>query len=161
MHLLDIRIRSVRELAHIYGIGDVVKHTPPGKHQMELELAAYPEDRSLCVLICLGEYEKRTKDKRRKQNDLLISYIQPHGRVSKATVSRWTKTMLIRAGIDMKIFTPHSMLAASTSKASRACVPLETIMKTAGWSRSSTFRVYYDKPVHTVGAFGLRVLDKS
>ena len=49
MHLLDIRNRSVSELAHTYRI-DVVKHTRPGKHQMEFELAAYPEDRSLCVV---------------------------------------------------------------------------------------------------------------
>ena len=55
IHLLDIRNRSVSEIAYTYRIGDVVKHTRPGKHQMEFELAAYPEDRSLCVVTCLGE----------------------------------------------------------------------------------------------------------
>ena len=61
--------------------------------------------------------------------------------------------MLVRAGFDMKIFTPHNTRTASISNASRTQVPLETIMKTAGWSRSSTFRVYYDKPAHTAGEY--------
>ena len=51
------------------------------------------------------------------------------------------------AGLDMTIFTPHSIRAASTSAAAKSGVPVDTILTTAGWSRENTFRKYYQKPV--------------
>lgn len=161
MQLLDIRNRTVTTFLHKYRIGDLVKQTRPGSHQAELELVAYPADKNLCVVNCLEEYENRTRDLRGLETGLLISYTKPHKLVSKAPVSRWVRTMLVKAGINMDIFTPHSTRAASTSRASRTSVPLMTIMKTAGWSRSCTFRTYYEKPVYTPGQFALSVLNNT
>ena len=112
---------------HKYRIGDLLEQTRPGTHQAELELVAYPANEKLCVMKCLQEYEKRTKDTRGSDTGLLISYSKPHKRVSKATVSRRVRTTLAKAGINMSLFTSHSTRAASTSKASRVAVPLMTM----------------------------------
>ena len=53
------------------------------------------------------------------------------------------------AGVDVTQFKPHSTRAASTSKAKAAAVPIQEILKTAGWSSSRRFDRYYNKPVQT------------
>ncbi len=52
-----------------------------------------------------------------------------------------------RAGLDLGVFTPHSVRAASTSAAIRTKILLNSILETAGWSQTNTFRKYYDKPL--------------
>ena len=76
--------------------------------------------------------------------------MKQHKAASKSTVSRWVKMVLLKAGIDPS-FGPHSTRTASTSKAKLGGggISLETIMKTAGWSSSSVFAKFYDKPVVT------------
>ena len=76
-----------------------------------------------------------------------ISYVKPHGSVSRDTISRWIKTVMCRAGINIKDFGSHSVRSAVTSKASTSAVPITVILAKAGWSRESTFRKFYDKPV--------------
>ena len=51
------------------------------------------------------------------------------------------------AGLDIKKFTPHSIRAASTSAAMRNGIPIDSILATAGWTKESTFRKYYNKPL--------------
>ena len=46
------------------------------------------------------------------------------------------------------LFGPHSTRAASASKAKLQGIPVETIMRAAGWSSKSVFAKYYEKPVH-------------
>ena len=53
------------------------------------------------------------------------------------------------AGVDVTQFKPHSTRAASTSKAKAAAVPIQEILKTAGWSSSRCFDRCYNKPVQT------------
>ena len=55
------------------------------------------------------------KDGRYKNgNDkLCLSYVRPHGSASIDAVSRWTKTVLLKAGIQE--FEPHSFSAAVAS----------------------------------------------
>ena len=50
-----------------------------------------------------------------------------------------------KAGIDY-MFKPHSIWAASTSKAKKVGVPLHVIAKTAGWANAKVFSIHYDKP---------------
>ena len=73
------------------------------------------------------------------------------GNVSKATIYKWGTRCMTAAGIDMKIFMPHSIRAASTSAALRAHVPMDTILNTAGWSRENIFRTYYTLAVRGKG----------
>lgn len=50
---------------------------------------------------------------------LSISFVKPHKRVSKDTVSRWVKISLDRAGIDATQFKLHSTRQAFTSAAKK------------------------------------------
>ena len=67
---------------------------------------------------------------------------------------RCVTQVLMDVGVDMLIYTPHS-----TSAAAQDHVPLDTILKTAGWSRDLTFRKYYKKPVAEEGQFGQALLE--
>ena len=60
------------------------------------------------------------------------------------------------ANIDIEKFKAHSVRSASTN----AAISMN-IMKTAGWSRESTFSKYYKKPLLNDNNFGTRLLDKS
>ena len=56
------------------------------------------------------------------------------------------------AGIDLNLFTPHSTRSASTS-ATVNKVPIDTIIKTAGWSNDCTLRKFYKRPVSNDATF--------
>ena len=55
------------------------------------------------------------------------------------------REVLQDAGIDN--FAPHSFIAASASVMLKNGVPVGDIMKSAGWSRTSTFHRFYNKSV--------------
>ena len=77
------------------------------------------------------------------------------------TVSRWIKNVLEKAGVNTKVFSAHSTRAAAAASAARSNnVPINTIMEAAGWSRESTFKKFYDKPVKDVVNFGDQLVSK-
>ena len=123
----------------------ILKQTKPGKHLDMIRLKAYPKDKNLCIVSIITEYLRRTKILRNSEK-LLISTIKPLNPVSRSTVSRWIKLVMKKAGID-SAFKPHRTRAAATSKAMLHGIPLETFIKTAGWSNSSVFAKYYNKPI--------------
>lgn len=161
LYFLDLRNLRNSKASVKFSIGDVLKHSRAGKHQAELVFPGYPPDRRLCVRTVFMEYISRTESLREGTHRVFISYVKPHGPVSKDTISRWIKSVMTAAGIDMCIFNPHSTRSASTSAASRNNVPLKTILQTAGWSRESTFAKYYKKPLDTRDQFATSILNKS
>jgi len=62
-------------------------------------------------------------------------------------VSRWAKVVLQRSGIETGLFTSHSTIAVSVSKAKQKYVPLHEILSQAGWSTVNTLRKFYDQPI--------------
>ena len=48
-----------------------------------------------------------------------------------------------------RAFKPHSTRSVSTSKAKAACIPMDEISRTVGWSSSRSFDRFYDKPVQS------------
>ena len=68
---------------------------------------------------------------------------------------------MIDAGLDIDILSPHSLQAASCSKAMKACVPISTILETAGWTRESTLHEYDNKPTEEEGRFGIAELEDN
>ena len=109
----------------------------------------------------LNEYIRRTKTYRKAgSTQLFISFIAPFDQVTKDTIARWVKLVMARAGIDVNIFTPHSIRGASSSAALRNKVPLQTILDTAGWTRASTFMKYYNKPLLN-SEFSTRILENA
>lgn len=160
LHLLNLKDLVITKKGFKMKIGEMLKHSRPGKHLDLLTVKAYAPDRRLCPLTVLLEYLKRTV-KLRKSERLLVGIIKPHGSVSSATVARWIKTVMIYSGVDTKLFSAHSTRGASTSKAAFDNVPITSIMKTAGWSQEQTFARYYNKPISNAGKFGTTILDSA
>ena len=160
IHLFSLDNMSVTPDLYKFRIVQPIKQTRPGRHLAEIEFPAYPEDPDLCIVTTMDKYIKRTEPLRGEQSALFISFSRPHKVVSRSTISRWVKTTLQQAGVNMNIFGPHSTRAASTSKANSS-VSLEPILKTAGWSGDSTFRRFYHKPIHQPGEFSLSLLDSA
>ena len=91
------------------------------------------------------------------ESALLISYIKPFKPVHRDTIARWTKTVMIRAGVS-DTFTPHSSRSAVVSKANLRGVPIKEILSKAGWSNQSTFTKFYNKKVIKEDTFDKTVL---
>ena len=117
-------------------------YTPP-----LLVFKAYPFDKKLCVFSTLEEYIQRTSTLREGETQLFISYMKPFKKVKSATISQWVKTSMAKAGIDITRYKPHSVRAASTSKALKSGACLKQILTTAGWSNAETFAKYYNKEI--------------
>ena len=104
-------------------------------------------DEALCVTTALHEYLSRTKDLRKQVDNLFISYARPHLAVTKNTISRWIKSMLETAEIDVSIYKSHSTGAAASTAMKENLFSVEDILRTAGWSNVQTFAKFYDKPI--------------
>ena len=148
IYLMDIRNISISKSQIKIRIGDLLKQSKPGRHLSEINIAAHDQDTNICPVAMLSEYLDRTTTLR-KSTRLLVSSLAPHGPISRDTLARWIKSTLVRAGINMGVFTPHSTRAASTSAAAKCRVPLDTILKTAGWQSENIFKNFYNKNIDT------------
>jgi hypothetical protein len=159
LHSLRTDKMTLHKSYALFEISNVLKTTRPGTGTPTLKFKAYAPDRRLCVLTYLNEYKRRTRKLRKNTKQLFISYRKPHAKISRATISRWIKTVMAKSGINTEKFKPHSVRAAATSAAKRAQIPIEDIMKTAGWAGCRTFAQYYDKPIAKTADFAAAVLD--
>ena len=66
------------------------KPTRPGPHPEPAEIRTFPDNIRLCPIAHLKHHVSKTK-KRRKCNQLFISYTKPHLPVGRQTFSRWIK----------------------------------------------------------------------
>ena len=112
----------------------LLKQSKLGKHLEMIVFKSYSEEETLCIVKVLSKYLKRTESLR-TSDKLLISTTKPYGPISKSTFSHWVKLVMTKAGIDLS-FKPHCTRSAATSKAKLHGIPLEQIMKTAGWSNA-------------------------
>lgn len=143
-------------------IPDLVKTSRPNFCQPSLCLPYFEQNSKLCVASTLKDYLDATRTLRRPDQDsLFITYSKPHGTASKQTLSRWVKSVLQAAGVDITKFKAHSTRHAATSSAFRKGVSIDVIKKSAGWSKeSSTFGKFYNRPLVTsTNEFQDRVLN--
>ncbi|CAC5377413.1 unnamed protein product [Mytilus coruscus] len=70
------------------------------------------------------------------------------------------KNLDISAGIDMTIFSPHSTRGACTSYVSGK-IPIDTILRTAGWRKDSVYRKHYKRPTTNDSTFSNEVLNST
>nr|CAH7736493.1 unnamed protein product [Callosobruchus chinensis] len=88
-----------------------------------------------------------TQSLRHGEDFVFISHQRPYRRVTKNSISRWITDTLRKAGIDTKIFKPHSTRHAATLAALKiGVVQVDTILKAAGWTQANTFTRFYHRP---------------
>jgi integrase len=141
-----------------FEMNTLLKTSKPGKHIKPLVFKAYPVDKFLCVVTCLKQYLLKTSVVRDGNNELWLSFNKPHNPVSKDTIARWIKTVMGKAGIYTSCYGGHSTRSASTSAASSTKLPIDIIMKAAGWSSETTFQRFYNKPIEHSANFGEHLL---
>lgn len=146
IHLFDVRNMTLTFSRVTFTIGDLLKTSRPGSHVGQVSYKGYAPDRRLCVVTALKVYLERTLDVRGAEKKLLLTLRPPIHAASRDTVRRWVRECLQAAGIDTSMFAPHSTRSASTSKAATK-LPLETVLRSAGWTNGSTFAKYYKKAV--------------
>ncbi|OXU18778.1 hypothetical protein TSAR_005755 [Trichomalopsis sarcophagae] len=126
-------------------IPDRIKTSGANRKQSCLVLPFYKKNRKICAASTLQHYLEKTKDLRSNINSLFISHKKPHKKVTSQTLSRWIKEILENSGIDTNVFTAHSTRHASTSAAKRRGIDIDTVRRTAGWTKkSNTFIKFYN-----------------
>ena len=140
IHLLNIVTMHLSDTSCVFNLTSHTKTSKPGQPASAITIQEFKQD-------CRIEYLKRTDTIRGNEQQLFTSFVKPHKSVSRDTISRWTKVVLERSGINTELFTSHSTRAASVSKAKQKDVPLHEILSQAGWSTADTFRKFYDKPI--------------
>ena len=133
---LDVSHMQLTQHKAKFLINTLLKTASPKSPRSVITLNAYREDRRLCVFTCLRHYLKRTRQMR-SSTKLFISIHSPHGGVRKDILARWIELILMKSGIDTKVFKPHNTRAAATSAAVRS-TDISLVLQTAGWSRERT-----------------------
>ena len=82
-----------------------------------------------------------------KCTQFFITHSKPHHPISKDTLARLVKEVMVCAGIDATIFKLHSTRGASTSKAFHLGIPLSDILKQGQWSNAKTFFNFYCREI--------------
>ena len=148
---LDIQANNVK-----IRIKQLLKQSKSGTHLPEIYIERYANDENLCVINTLKQYIEKTKTIR-KSDELLLTTQKPHNPASKSTIAGWIKLALKLSGVDMNIYSAHSTRSASTSAVATR-VPIDSVMKTAGWKKECTFRKFYNKTINNDSSFSHNVL---
>ena len=118
------------------------KQSRPDHVSPPIEVRAF-EDQRVDPVKYTKAYIERTQDLRQTQQ-LLLSLRPPHKAASKAVIARWLEQVIAESG---QKGTGGSVRSAATSKAISAGISTEMVLKAGDWSRESTFRRFYFKPV--------------
>ena len=147
LRLSDL-IWSADNLTAVFRLSNVLKHNKRGSLGV-LTFHSFNSDPRICVVKTLKEYIVRTNGLREVRDkhvdELFIITTPPFSVASKATIARWTKETLAKAGIDTNLFKAHSIRGASTSKLNSLHVSVTEIMQKASWKCESTFQKFYNK----------------
>ena len=139
----------------------LAKQSRQGRPLVEYFFPSFPHDPDLCPVRTLRQYELITSPLRGSSNRaLFLAMVKPHLPVASCTIARWLKKVLEDAGIDVSIFSAHSVRGASSSAAALAGVTTNVILEAADWSTESVFRRFYYKPRHST-TYGDAVLSAS
>ena len=131
LHALDRRFIQETPEGMLFRIPGLTKTRRSGGPREVLYPKFVLDDR-ICPVSILSLYLK-VSQKHCIQSDnkqpLFIAVKKPHKAVTAATISRWLKEILCRAGVDTNIFKAHSTRTASTSAAKVRGVSTADIMK--------------------------------
>ena len=69
----------------------------------------FPDNLNLCPVNTLKVYIEWAKASRGSENSVFLTAVGKHHPATAATIARWIKTGLSKAGIDTSIFKVHSI----------------------------------------------------
>ena len=95
----------------------LAKQSRQGKPLTDYFFASFPDNKQLCPVETLRQYQSVTAPLRSDSDQLLIAIIKPHKPVASCTIAHWLKEVLKMAGVDINIFMAHSTRSASSSAA--------------------------------------------
>ncbi|MCG7884355.1 MAG: tyrosine-type recombinase/integrase [Candidatus Thiodiazotropha taylori] len=141
-------------------IFQLLKQSKPNNHLEEMYFEPFRKNSNICVMKCMKLYIEKTQNKRKEGHSerLFIITQKPFTEATKSTIARWIKLALKLSGIDTSVFSTHSTRSAATSAAVTK-IPIDTIIRTAGWTKDSTFRRFYKRPVVSTSVFSHSILD--
>lgn len=131
----------------VFKLKHLLKHNRPGDPLDTLQVPAYPDDALLCPVRTLKHYLRRTKLLRKGQDQMLLISRGPFTPASRDTIARWTKAVLKWSGIDTSRFAGHSTRGASTSKACKLGIDVNSLIRQASWKNADTFGRFYNKTI--------------
>ena len=141
---IDGMVLDEEEKKAVFKMKVLLKHNRLGEPLDTLEFKSFQQCKRLCVVRTLKVYLRRT-DEVRKHDQLLLSFVKPHGPISRDTLARWTVRTMELAGLNVEKYKGHSTRGATASAARRLGVPLNLIMKRASWRNVESFARYYNK----------------
>ena len=126
----------------------LTKCSKPSRPNKPIVLRAYTENKLLCPVACIKEYlHFRAGFVDEKCTQFFITHGKPHHPISKDTLARQVKEVMVCASIDVTIFKPHSTRGAHTSKAFHLGIPLSDILKQGQGSNAKTFFNFYCREI--------------
>lgn len=158
LHLLSIENMRKESSKYILRYSGPLKQSRPGLSIPCVELKDFLPDRRISVYHVLNMYLQKTSVIRGDVNNLFISYVKPYKPVTSSTIGRWIRSVMKSSGIDCEKYKAHSVRSASVSRAKNCQIPIQDIMKTAGWSSARTFSQFYDKKIDNI-EYSERVLN--
>lgn len=156
LFLLNMNNLELKEHSLKIRIGDLLKQSKPTQHLAEIYIECFKDNENICPVHILSKYLEVTSSFRNTEKLFVITQ-KPYSAATQSTIAGWIKLGLRMAGIDMTVFSPHSTRSASTS-AAQDRVPIDTIIKTAGWAKDCTFRKYYQRPITNDSSFSHAIL---
>ena len=124
-----------------------LKHSRPGYTVPPLIFRAFPAEPDLCPVTTLKNYLYLYRLNACSDQAVFCTTTKPKRSATKSTLQRWIKSTMYKAGIDTGRFTAHSVRGASTSSAKLLGIQMTTILKSANWSRETTFKRHYWREV--------------
>lgn len=115
----------------------------------EICIPALPAQPKLCPVRCLTEYIKRTKDIR-ASSKLFITLTPPFKQLGRDTFSRWLKTVMVRSGIDLKVFQGHSVRKSASSHLFQCSQSFDLLLQHCGWANKHVFVKHYLRPIDSM-----------
>ena len=79
-----------------------------------------------------------------------LTIVRPYKGTSSDTIAHQIKNTMQEPGINAGLFSPHSFRSAATSKAEASGTSITTILQSASWSRTSTFKRVYLNDIQQV-----------
>ncbi|CDH61360.1 hypothetical protein RO3G_05861 [Lichtheimia corymbifera JMRC:FSU:9682] len=125
----------------------------PKEGQVKMSKLGPIEDDLVCPVLTTAYYMEKTRDMRHdlaEDHTFFLGYIERASWVRSihpATASSWLSQIMKEAGIDTTKYPPHSIRAASATKAVLQGIDIQDVKLHANWSlRTDTFERYYLRP---------------